>query len=657
MACLVAVILASSAPAGAQQPTQLAELSLEDLMNVKVETVVGASKYRQRVTDAPASVTIVTADEIQRQQYRSLADVLRSVRGFYVTYDRNYAYVGTRGFIRPGDYNSRILVLIDGHRLNDNIFGGALVGQEFPVDLSLVDRIEVIRGPGSALYGSAAMFGVINIITRQPATMSGTTATVVGGGQGTGGLTLTHARLPQHGTSFMASLALYRSSGATNLYYPEYADTPSGGFALGRDRTRRIDGLINASHGGFALQALYGLREKHVPTASFGGIFNDPDTKTLDGQGYVDLTYNRAFRDGAELSTRVFLDDYRYSGYLPYDIDGARVMNHDFARGVWWGGEARWSKTLFRQHRVTGGFEFRDSLRQFQHNYDVAPAVEYLRDSRDLGLWSLYAKDEWHLHERITVDLGLRSDAYSQFSTSVKPRIGVIVSPAKLTTVKVLYGQAFRAPTVYELYWRQSDVTKSNPDLTHEEMSNTELVLEQYVGSQWRLSANAFRYRLRDLVDQFEDVDGLLVYRNRGAVNGSGVELELEGHWANGLLVRASQTVQRSTNALTDDGLSNSPRGLFQAGVTVPIARSGLSASLNLQSMSHRLALDGSDVPAYTIANLSLMAPRLRRNVEFGASLWNLFNTRFGDPGSEEHQQRVIPQDGRVLGVQARVRF
>ncbi|MGC2061858.1 MAG: TonB-dependent receptor plug domain-containing protein, partial [Thermodesulfovibrionales bacterium] len=151
-----------------QCETDLTDLSLDELMKIEIEIVSGASKFEQKVTEAPSSVSIVTADDIKKFGYRTIADILRSLRGFFVTYDRNYSYVGMRGFGRPGDYNSRFLLLIDGHRTNDAIYDSASIGTEAVIDVDLIDRVEVIRGPGSSIvYGSNAVFAVVNIITRR----------------------------------------------------------------------------------------------------------------------------------------------------------------------------------------------------------------------------------------------------------------------------------------------------------------------------------------------------------------------------------------------------------------------------------------------------------------------------------------------------------
>ncbi len=140
-----------SSPAVAAPPG-----SDETLLFQDIPSVFGASKYEQKVSEAPSSISIVTAEDIKKYGYRTLADILRSVRSFYISYDRSYSYAGARGFGRPGDYNSRILVLIDGHRSNDNVYDGALLGTEGVIDVDLIDRVEIIRGPGSSLYGSNA---------------------------------------------------------------------------------------------------------------------------------------------------------------------------------------------------------------------------------------------------------------------------------------------------------------------------------------------------------------------------------------------------------------------------------------------------------------------------------------------------------------------
>ena len=214
LACALALAISSRAAEPALTlGSDVTELSLEDLMHVPVPTVTTASKFAQKATDAPASVTVITRDDIQRYGYRTLAEILASARGFYTTYDGAYSYAGVRGFNRPGDYGSRLLLLIDGHRANENMYSSALLGTEGILDVDLIDRVEIIRGPASSLYGSSAFFGVINVITRQPGTFHAGEASASVGSLETYTGRLTFAHRFTSGLEILLSGSAIESSG------------------------------------------------------------------------------------------------------------------------------------------------------------------------------------------------------------------------------------------------------------------------------------------------------------------------------------------------------------------------------------------------------------------------------------------------------------
>lgn len=177
---LVLALLCGFASHAAAQ-ADIAQLPLEQLMQMEVRT---ASRYAQTALEAPAVVSVVTADDIRLFGYRTLAEVLGSMRGLYVSYDRSYHYLGTRGFATPGDYNTRVLLLVNGVRFNDNLYDQATIGTDFPLDLDLVDRVEFVPGPGSAVYGANAFFGVVNVITRNGRQLAGPQISVGAGSQG-----------------------------------------------------------------------------------------------------------------------------------------------------------------------------------------------------------------------------------------------------------------------------------------------------------------------------------------------------------------------------------------------------------------------------------------------------------------------------------------
>src|SRR4051812_33264729 len=210
--------LAVAARASAQPPLQ--EMPIEDLLRVDVQRVFGASDRLQPVTEAPSSVTIVTADEIARYGFRTLADVLSSTRGFYITNDRNYSYVGARGFGRAGDYNTRVLLLVNGHRVNDNVYDQATVGLDFGIDARLFERVEIIRGPASSLYGTSAFFAVVNVITRSGDSIDVATVDAGVGSLGERTAYLAAGRRLDNGLNIAVSGSYRQDDGVKRLFFP-----------------------------------------------------------------------------------------------------------------------------------------------------------------------------------------------------------------------------------------------------------------------------------------------------------------------------------------------------------------------------------------------------------------------------------------------------
>lgn len=237
---LLPVMEAGSLSAQTQKdPTDIMDLNLEDLMKVEIDSVYGASKYKQKVSSAPASITIVTAEEIKRYGYRTLADILRDVPGFYVTYDRSYSYLGVRGFGRPGDYNTRILLLLDGHRINDNVDDQAFIGTDFPLDVNLIDRVEIIRGPNSSVYVANALLGIVNVVTKSARDLKGVTATEEMGSYGTYKSNLSYGREFKNGLRMLLSSTYDNSHGHRSLYFPELdSSATNNGIARNVDHER-----------------------------------------------------------------------------------------------------------------------------------------------------------------------------------------------------------------------------------------------------------------------------------------------------------------------------------------------------------------------------------------------------------------------------------
>jgi len=296
-------------PATQHATQDLSEASLEELANITVYT---ASRRTQKVTDAPSSVTVITRDEIQKYGYRTLADILRSVRGFNVTYDREYTYVGVSGINRPEGLNNSVLLLIDGHRFNDDIYGQALLGPEFPIDIDLIERVEIVRGPSSSLYGTSAFLAVINVITRKPDQHKGWELEFAPASFGTYQGRVSYGG-SYHGLDMLLSGGFDNSLGQT-LFFPEF-NTPAtdNGIARNCDYESYQHFLATVSFHGLTLRGVYGARTKGIPEGAVGTLFDDPQTQTFDSLRYFDLDYQRPIAEGWDLEARTAVSRHLYT--------------------------------------------------------------------------------------------------------------------------------------------------------------------------------------------------------------------------------------------------------------------------------------------------------------------------------------------------------
>jgi len=630
----------SKAPAG--------DVSLDSLLNIRITT---ASKHWETVSEAPASVTIVPSEDFVKFGYRTLADVLGAVRGFYASYDRNYNYIGVRGFSRPTDYNDRILLLLNGHTMNDGFDETSPFGTDFGLDLNSVERIEIVRGPGSVMYGSGAVFAVVNVITRRGSEFNHVQVQIDGGSYGTLRGSLLAGKEFDNGTSALMS-AQWTNVDGHDLYYKEYdGDSTNHGIAHNIDWDHHYAVFSSLESGPFALQGFWSSRLKGVPTASFGTNFNDGREHTLDQYGVLDLTYAREFSPAAQLTLRGYFDHYYYTGSYPYVLD--QIVETTTNR---LGGEARVRWDINSANRVTAGVECIDNLRADYHNMDASTV--YLYNDFPYSIVSLYGQDEYQITGALSATLGLRWDSYSTGKSAVSPRGGFLYHPGVPTTLKLLYGEAFRAPSQYESnYEDELSGFKVNHALDPERIRTLELVCEERLAQEWFGTVSVYGNRIENLIDQAVDpADSLLHFANVSAATAVGLECELKARLRQGISGYASYSYQHATEKGTGNHLTNSPMHLIKAGVSVtPLPF--LQAALDADYESGRLTVQGTTTAPFVLTNMRVVAraPGNRGEDRTGIldrfilalTIRNLFNAAYANPGGFEHMQAAIPQDGR----------
>jgi iron complex outermembrane receptor protein len=610
---------------------------LDDLLNARISA---AAKYEQPVRDVPASVTIITAEEIERYGFETLADALRSIRGLYTSYDRNYANLGVRGFSRLTDYNNRLLVLIDGHPTNEPVFGSAAVGTDLVVDLNAVERIEFVRGPSSVMYGTGAMFGVVNVVMKRGDRTQTASATARTGSNGfrSGSASGTTAI----GNTNIAISGLWRSESGRDLYFPEFATNGSDGIARGRDYDRSGGVMAHITKGGFEATLHYGVRTKGVPGASYETSFNE-DERTSDRRKFIDVSYERALTPRLRMAVRSYWDRYDYDGSYP----STPALLQSSSLGETLALETRLAWDLRSNDRLTFGVEAKDAIRA-EYRYWGNGTLNLDGPFQTIAG---YVQNEYQPTSNLSVTAGLRVDHNTAVGSSLNPRLAIVFSPSRASTLKLLFGQAYREPSVYELRAYGRGVSGN---LQPEKVRTAEVVFEHKLNDSFALFGSVFANKAEGLIGVVGVSDISFQYANDPtAQHASGAEVQIDYRAPSGIWAYASWSTVHVSDENPEEIIANVPRHLLRFGAsTNPAAR--LHGGIELHYETSRTTTDGGRTSPFFVANAT-SSFAMTKHLRAGLTVRNLFDRHYSTPVGAEFRSSSMQQDGRTFSVMLHV--
>jgi iron complex outermembrane receptor protein len=603
------------------------------------------------LSQAPANAFVITAADIELYGWRTLGDAMQSVPGFYVIHDRNYSYLWVRGFGRPGDFTNRVLLQLNGHRMNDNVYGGGYWLHDATFDIRTIERIEVIKGPGSALHGDNAVFAVINVITKRAGKAPLVEAAAEIGSYRTHKEFLGMSRVFKDGSGLYAAGAA-RLMGGQDLRSPAFAAANGGVFENGdREESYTLYSLYERR--GLLVHGSASNRNKRIPTGSYGTLFNDNGSHTNDARSFLEAAGEKPLGRDWTLNARGYWDWYRYDADYVYVHD---APNKDLGRNQWVGAEVRATYAGWgRDNTFMIGQDGEKNLEALQRNHTETPYALNLDSNKKNHRWSLFAQQELKVRENLRVTLGLRFDRFLQFGNTVNPRTAVVWNPWDDDTLKLLYGSAFRAPIPYELYYNSAGY-EENPALKPETVRTYEAVYEhRFARTAWA-SVSYFRSEVRNLITQVTNANGNLQFVNRESILTDGGELAARAELGRGMAARLAYSLQR-THERGGDRLTNSPTHTGTAGLSKRFYAHDASAALECFFVSSRRTVRATTLAPTTTLSLNLRARPWRGSLSVYAGLFNLTDADYRAAPGNELTQDAISMDGRNFNAGLEYRF
>lgn len=638
-------------------PAMSAEVPpLEQLLET---TVVSAAKRPQLPEQAPSMVSVITADTIRSFGWRTLSEAVASLPGVHVSYDRSYTYLGVRGVGRPGDYNSRVLLLIDGIPVNDAIYDQAPLGTEFPLDLALVDRIEYVPGAGSVMHGGNAFLAVINVITSSGARIGSRVQAAMGTG-GASQLSASHGWRSESGLDGLLAVGRERQRGR-DLFFDSYAAPGANAWSRGLDHDANDRVSLKLARGGLAGSLMLHERIKGVPGGSYGIDLDDPRNRVRDRRAVGSLRYDHQLSASTSWHVHGFALDYRYDGTYVY----AGVAQPDALVTRSQGAEASLSSLVWRGHQVVAGISWRQDGVRRQFN----PSLDTNTPRRSLGV---FVQDDIQLGEVVTLSAGVRHDSITGPGTvsEVSPRLALIMQPRSGTVVKLIAGSAFRPPNGFETDYAFAGTNLANPGLRPERIATTELGLEQAFGTHGKLTASIYRNRMSDLVAmERAAATGLQQHRNVGQVEARGGDVEVATQLG-AVALRGSFAWHRVRHESGAE-VANTPRHSAKLLLTMPLVaatRLGLETYYTGRRTtdSGAIAVTGNPIGGHVVSHAAVTG-NFWRGGQWQLRVSNLFDRRYSAvvgtefsaafPTTQVTPMTLVEQDGRAVFGSLRWQF
>jgi len=657
-----------------------------EIVLVESEEVVAASRASEQVEDAPSSVSLVGERELSAFASPTIAEAVRGVPGIYLSDDRSYVTLGMRGLGRLGSYGNRLLVTYDGQAMNDNWIGSSYVGYDGLTDLGDVQRIEVVRGPGSVLYGTNALSGVINVVSVNDA-KPGVSAGISTNQSGVARARVRGDLKLGKDAGAWASVALGRGNGR-QFYFPEFAGSPGAEDGVARN----VDGFEAGTFRGRAHWKFVSLQwsahsyEKQLPTGEFETLFGDPRTKQTDRRSYVELRAEPRLSDTVTVLSRLHWNHYTFRGEYAHDpAEGG--LEIDTYAGSWFGLEERIEFNPFSRLRVTLGGEgqLHYQVEQRGSNDDGTFLDDTGSNGRPFQVGALYALADANLSSRAQLSLGVRLDAYSTFGSSLNPRAALIVKPYAAGNTKVIVGKAFRAPSIYELYYNDGGLTQvQSPNLSPESLYSLEVEHAHRFSATLVATATGYANYAAHLISSVGNSNTMqeapFHYANeRSPLLVLGGEFGLRREFRQGAMFAISYGVSLprflETNSAGDllsfkkatdkRSVANAPLQLASLKAVIPILSRGLSFGSRLSVVGPRFdRYENTSDPqeqgktgTAVIADLVFSGEEPRYGLRYAFGVYNALDWRYSAPVSTEFTQRSIVQDGRSFLASLEVKF